>query len=226
MLPDSEHDTTHEPDAHDNVAAGASDTASVLQDDAAHTKPPAHVEVPGSSDAVDRVPERFAAIADGQLHEVDPRYVPAERVGWWIFLGIVSLPSFIVLMLAWPFGWFGQPGLWITSASWVAVTLTILFFTLRWPQLTFKHTRYCVSGVGIEIRKGVLWRNIHNIPRNRIQHTDVRQGPLERRFGIATLLIFTAGTANSSVELNGLTHARALEIRDYLIASEEEDDGV
>ncbi len=176
--------------------------------------------------APDHVPARFAAIADDQQHKVDPHYIPAERVSWWIFLAFVSFPSFIFVILAWLFGWFGQPVTSITSIAWVVVTLLILLFTLRWPQLTYKYTRYCVSGVGIEIRKGVVWRGIHNVPRNRVQHTDVRQGPLERRFGIATLTIFTAGTADSSVQLSGIAHERALMIRDYLIASEEDDDGV
>jgi len=227
MLPDYERDNPEEHEASAPPAPSEPDDALVS---------PPRDELPRSTDVVsshasdnsaaDRVPDRFAAIADGQQHEVDPRYIPAERVSWWIFLAIVSFPSFIFVILAWLFGWFGQPATWITSVSWVVVTLLLLFFTLRWPQLTYTHTRYCVSGVGIEIRKGVLWRGIHNVPRNRIQHTDVRQGPLERRFGIATLTIFTAGTADSSVQLSGLVHERALQIRDYLIASEEDDDGV
>ena len=52
-----------------------------------------------------------------------------------------------------------------------------------------------------------------------MQHTDVSQGPLERRFGLATLVVHTAGTAHASVELPGLQHAVAIEVRDFLVTA-------
>ncbi len=55
------------------------------------------------------------------------------------------------------------------------------------------------------------------MPRSRVQHTDVSQGPLERRFDLATLVLHTAGTQHAAVSLGGLSHKAALAIRDYLI---------
>jgi membrane protein YdbS with pleckstrin-like domain len=50
-----------------------------------------------------------------------------------------------------------------------------------------------------------------------VQHTDVSQGPLERRYGLGTRVIFTAGTDHARVDLKGLDHATALAIRDHLL---------
>jgi membrane protein YdbS with pleckstrin-like domain len=82
---------------------------------------------------------------------------------------------------------------------------------------------YRVDADGIEIRKGVIWRSVVNVPRSRIQHTDVSQGPLERNFALSTLHVFTAGTEHSEVTLAGLQHSRALRIRDHLLTGGEHD---
>jgi hypothetical protein len=68
-----------------------------------------------------------------------------------------------------------------------------------------------------------VWRSVVNVARSRIQHTDVSQGPLERRFGLAGLLIYTAGTDHAEVQLRGLDHATALRIRDHLLAGGGDD---
>ena len=63
-----------------------------------------------------------------------------------------------------------------------------------------------------------------NVPRSRVQHTDVSQGPIERGFGLGTLVIYTAGTEHARVELHGLEHGTALHIRDHLLKSADADD--
>jgi hypothetical protein len=54
------------------------------------------------------------------------------------------------------------------------------------------------------------------VPLVRVQHIDVTRGPLEKAFGVATLVVHTAGTHNSIVMLPGLAPQRAAEIRDII----------
>jgi membrane protein YdbS with pleckstrin-like domain len=61
------------------------------------------------------------------------------------------------------------------------------------------------------------------VPSSRVQHTDVAQGPVERAFDLATLVVYTAGTQHASVTLNGLKNETALAIRDYLIDRDDDD---
>src|ERR1044072_3884217 len=56
-----------------------------------------------------------------------------------------------------------------------------------WPPIAYRHLRFGVDDTGIAIESGVLWRSRVALPRVRIQHTDVSQGPLERRNNIGTL---------------------------------------
>jgi len=81
----------------------------------------------------------------------------------------------------------------------------------------------------LEVRRGVWWRRVVTIPRTRVQHTDVIQGPLQRRCGIATLVIHTAGTQFAKVDVPGLSRETAEALRDWLIEpnhSSGVDDGV
>jgi membrane protein YdbS with pleckstrin-like domain len=106
-----------------------------------------------------------------------------------------------------------------------ALTLTVALgvFCWNWPLVEHRWTSYRVVPLGIEIRRGVLWRKIITVPRSRVQHTDVSQGPIERRFALGTLHIFTAGTEHSKVELPGLTHVNALMVRDHLVKAGQDD---
>lgn len=88
------------------------------------------------------------------------------------------------------------------------------------PALVYKYSEFRADDDGIEIRRGVFFRSVINVPRSRVQHTDVSQGPLERRLGLGTLQIFTAGVTHASVPLPGLAHERALTIRDTLLPQE------
>jgi membrane protein YdbS with pleckstrin-like domain len=51
------------------------------------------------------------------------------------------------------------------------------------------------------------------VPRERIQHTDVTQGPISRKFRIAELVINTAGNHNYLIKVEGLNVERANEMR-------------
>jgi membrane protein YdbS with pleckstrin-like domain len=50
-----------------------------------------------------------------------------------------------------------------------------------------------------------------------VQHTDVHSGPLDRRWGLADLTVFTAGTEAAAIRLPGLPVERALALRDALL---------
>jgi membrane protein YdbS with pleckstrin-like domain len=106
---------------------------------------------------------------------------------------------------------------------WVLGTVIMAWWSQRWPAIHYRHRSYRLDESGIEIRSGVVWRVVMRVPRSRVQHTDVVQGPLERRHGLGRLVIYTAGTLHSKVELPGLAHDAALTIRDQLLPRQAAD---
>jgi membrane protein YdbS with pleckstrin-like domain len=157
------------------------------------------------------------AQGDDRSSKLDPRSVVAARLTGGIVLVCVALPTLVGVGLTslfspWNTGqkiglfvaWVGLIGLWAVTAFFV-------------PALRYRATRYRVDDRGLTIRRGILWRTVTSVPKSRVQHTDVLQGPLQRQFELATLVIHTAGTQDASVSLSGLAHHTALPIRDFLI---------
>jgi uncharacterized protein len=86
-----------------------------------------------------------------------------------------------------------------------------------WPSARYRRLRYGLDEFGLILQHGVLWRAQVALPRTRIQHSDVSQGPLQRRFGISTLKLYTAGSRYTKIEVDGLQHEDALTLRDSLL---------
>ena len=77
---------------------------------------------------------------------------------------------------------------------------------------------WCLPGYSVRVVAGLMFRKDTVVPFSRVQHIDVKQGPLERAFGIARLVLHTAGTHNASVVLPGLRHETASEMREAIRA--------
>jgi membrane protein YdbS with pleckstrin-like domain len=126
----------------------------------------------------------------------------------------------LVISVLTDFAWLG---LVLLAPVWVILNGVLAWHTRRWPAIEYQHTSYRIDAHGIEIRRGVYWRRVINVPRSRVQHTDVSQGPLERKYGLATLVIYTAGTDHAKVALGGIDHGVALGIREHLLRTEGSD---
>jgi uncharacterized protein len=65
------------------------------------------------------------------------------------------------------------------------------------------------------IRRGLLFRQTVAVPYGRMQYLDVTEGPLRRRWGLATLELHTAAEATDA-SLPGLPRDEAKSLRDIL----------
>jgi len=101
-----------------------------------------------------------------------------------------------------------------------AVAALGLLMSWFYPGAYYRNLSYGIDETGLVIRRGILWRSQCALPRSRIQHSDVAQGPLQRRFGVGTLKLYTAGSRYTKIELPGLAHADALALREALLPRE------
>lgn len=104
-------------------------------------------------------------------------------------------------------------GLVITPVG--LIGLFVIFFMIG--------RRYCAWGYRHEpdelmLRHGLMTRIETVVPLFRVQHIDIGQGPLERLFGVNRLILHTAGTQHSRVELPGLSRETAEQLRDEIRA--------
>jgi uncharacterized protein len=70
------------------------------------------------------------------------------------------------------------------------------------PGLRWRTWRYEIRPDEIDLQRGILWVERTLVPLARIQHVDTRQGPLQRRFGLSTVVFFTAAGPNHIPELS------------------------
>lgn len=161
--------------------------------------------------------------ADGADRRLDPRYIPLQQKVGWIATACIAAASLVAVLIVWTSTGFSPAALLVLALLWLAMNGALAWHAQGWPAIEYRHMFYRIDGQGIEIRRGVYWREIINIPRSRVQHTDVSQGPLERTHGLGTLVIYTAGTDHARVDLPGLDHRTALGIREQLLPKEEGD---
>ncbi len=100
----------------------------------------------------------------------------------------------------------------------IAIFLVGFSGTVFAPARIYRRLGYAIDGRLLRIVRGWLFHVDTIVPFVRVQHIDVRQGPVEKLFGLASLVVHTAGTHNSTVTLPGLSPARATEIRDAIRA--------
>lgn len=162
------------------------------------------------------------SIADGAPRQLDPRWITVQRVHSAIFLIIMAAISFAAVLSLWAGSGILALGL-LLLPMWLVFIGALAWHLQRWPAIAYRHTWYRVDDAGLEIRRGVYWRTMTNVPRSRIQHTDVSQGPLERRHGLGTLVVYTAGTQHSEVKLPGLEFTTAQRIRAHLLPRDQGD---
>jgi membrane protein YdbS with pleckstrin-like domain len=112
---------------------------------------------------------------------------------------------------------------WVTVACAVlaALALGVLVGVVRHRRLGWK-----LDGLGFATRRGGLWRTETLVPVPRVQHLDLERGPLERRLGLATLVVHTAGTRMAAVKLPLLDLADAEALRTRLARQADLDDAL
>ena len=77
------------------------------------------------------------------------------------------------------------------------------------PQRRYRAWGYREEEDELHIGHGLLVRVSTVVPFGRVQHIDIAHGPIERRLGLATLILHTAGTRSASVSLPGLLEPEA-----------------
>ena len=96
-----------------------------------------------------------------------------------------------------------------------SVALVVMGVALWLGAKRYTHTAWKLDVDGFAVRRGRLWQTHTHVPASRVQHLDLKRGPIERRYGLATLVLHTAGTRLNAVQLSGMEDADAEALRDH-----------
>jgi membrane protein YdbS with pleckstrin-like domain len=79
------------------------------------------------------------------------------------------------------------------------------------PDLRWRRWRYEIREDEVDLQRGIVWVSRTLVPLGRIQHVDTQSGPLQRRFGLATVVFYTAAGPNQIPELSAPVAAQVRE---------------
>ena len=100
--------------------------------------------------------------------------------------------------------------------AWFAGATLLALLAGAWIGARLRYQRWILDDAGLWLRTGRLWWRETRVPVSRVQHVDLKHGPLERRYGFATLVVHTAAVHLSGITVRGLEDADAQHLRDTL----------
>ena len=168
-----------------------------------------------------------ASVEKAEIDVKVPSCSPSQRwrqldlsvVQLWSLSGWIGCGSLLLIGSA------GLIALWLNTPAprlvlcllWLALACFFYLQAIWLPPRKYEAWSFFLSSEILELRFGVIWRKSVLIPISRLQHVDLHRGPLERRLGLSTLEVHTAGTRNASHQIPGLPEDEAIELRDELV---------
>ncbi|GGB67939.1 PH domain-containing protein [Shewanella inventionis] len=153
---------------------------------------------------------QYTPLAELTLQAVDANYPK--------LLLIISITIAVIIMLA--LGIVSQIALNIP----INVTLSILtayallaLIIIKLIHLKAKRISYGVFEHELVLREGLFWVSTTALPYTRLQHVNVSQDPLERKYHLVTLKCFSAGSGVAEIDLPGLNADLAEHLRQHLL---------
>jgi membrane protein YdbS with pleckstrin-like domain len=146
---------------------------------------------------------------------IDPKFVSRERAmaaiviailiaGFGMLHGILAF-AFVEAGIDFGFWW-----LWL-------IVVAICPPLVLWPAVSIRRKGYALRERDIVYKSGVVWHTVTAVPFNRIQHVEKSSTPLDRRYGLASLQLFTAGGSGGDLKIDGLPARTAEKLRAFVL---------
>lgn len=124
-------------------------------------------------------------LADVEFEPLTPAYLRLRTITAGITAAVAAVIAIVVIALA--------PS---TLTVVIAAGVTVLVWAgCLLQRLEVRRMGYAVREHDLSFRRGVLTRSVATVPFARVQHVSIGHGPLDRRFGLASLDVRTAGGA-------------------------------
>jgi membrane protein YdbS with pleckstrin-like domain len=159
--------------------------------------------------------ESLPAFADAEYHPIDARY-PRLVLGTTVVVELAIFAALAVFLLV----IIDPPG----GVRWLALGGVLLVLAwIGWVNYTYARLlRFAVREHDVIVRSGIFFRKETVQPISRVQHVERVQGPLDKRYGLAKLKLFSAGTGGVSFAIPGLAEERALRLQSFILERKRE----
>ena len=161
------------------------------------------------------------AIYMTEMEEKIVETLPPAALRYWRMTLLLSAALYAllcgVLLVLWRF-WLEDMLFW-PQVLLVMTLFIVPLIAVQWwhAGLRFRRTVFILDAQTVEVHLGVWFRHEIVLARSRVQYVDVQQAPFPRRFGLATLVIHTAGSMMPALSLPALSLAQAQKLRRLLV---------
>lgn len=132
-----------------------------------------------------------------------------------------SLTGMLIIFLSFVFVIFEPEIRHITLPVFVGIIL-LMVWNIVYHGISFSYMGYAIREKDITYQSGWFWKSMTTVPFNRVQHCDIRQGLLDRQFGLARLTIYTAGGQHTEVLIPGLSPDTAEKLKTFILHGTEQ----
>lgn len=154
-------------------------------------------------------------LEDVEWTPVSPKLIPAQLfalvIGTVVITAVLCVPLVLMLTGVWP----GYPA-WL---AWLVPAVSLV-----WGVVDMLLVPRRVAAMGFAEREddflfksGLWFRRVLAVPYGRLQYLDVKEGPVQRRFGIRSLELQTA-SASTNATIEGIPVEDSERLRDALMA--------
>ena len=144
------------------------------------------------------------------LRPLDPRV----RQLWWAQAALVAVGASVLALVVGLLAPLPFPAALLT----VTVPVLAVGAGVLLPVVRYRRWRYALREEDLWVRHGVWSVVTTAVPLARLQFVDTQQGPLDRAFGLAQLVVHTAASG-TTIRLPGLDERDASRLRDRLAAA-------
>ena len=104
--------------------------------------------------------------------------------------------------------------LWYGVGAGALVAIGIMALSISFVDRQWKNWTYELREGDLVLNWGVLWKTRRCVARDRVQHVDINEGPLDRRFGLVQLSIYAVGQIGT---IPGLSPQEAEFLKEQLL---------
>jgi uncharacterized protein len=142
-------------------------------------------------------------------HRISERAITVWRISGAISSAISWIIFFALVTVTFIFDW----SYWVSVIAFIIAVIDTYVKVFVFPKLRWKRWRYEVHEHEIDIQHGLFIVKRTIIPMVRVQHVDTEQGPLLRKYRLATVSVSTAATIH---QIPALDIQEAEELRDRI----------
>lgn len=158
-------------------------------------------------------PSELPTVEDIPFEPLEKDFLLVERISLGITLAIllaIAIPAFNFIEGL-------QSPLIISLSAGVFLIFSLLAYVSI--SISFSNSGYALRNRDVLYRSGWITRRLRVVMLNRVQHVSIQSGPIERKFGLSSVSIFTAGSSEADFTIKGITAQTAQNIKEWISTS-------